>query len=583
MNKEIQQKIDTWCSSPFDDETIKEITTLKNAGYEDELADRFYKNLEFGTGGLRGIVAAGTNRMNIYTVGMATQGVADYLKDIGYAEKGVVIARDSRIKSPNFAMEAAVILASNGIPVYYFEHITPVPAASFAIRELNAAAGIVITASHNPPSYNGFKLFWSDGAQIVPPVDKEIINYVEKIKSIDRIVKDEKPDELQKTMFKFIDHEIIDKYISYLEQHIENNPYAEIKTAYSPLHGTGITYIPQIFHHFGYPQIQIEPEQLMPDENFPTVESPNPEEPDTMKRVINLALETGSDIALATDPDCDRIGAGVKSDESYTLLNGNQIGALLEYYTLNKWKNSGKTFDNSYIVKTIVTTDLQKDIAEDFGCRVYEELTGFKWIAARIGENEKKGMQFLYGGEESYGYLLLDGIRDKDAISSCLIFAEMTAMLKSKGGTPLDYLEEIYERYSYYLEDSHSLTLPGIEGLEKTGSIMDHFRNTKIDKIADSRVSCIMDFLADIRHITRSETSEKTGMNLPSSDVIQFFLEDGSKISIRPSGTEPKIKLYFSVKKKRPENQSAKEVLSELKDKISNLKLYFSNEISGFI
>ncbi|HOW82596.1 MAG TPA: phospho-sugar mutase [Spirochaetota bacterium] len=549
MEKLILDRIREWTSSPFDRDTIAEIELLNSSGETRELEDRFYRTLEFGTGGLRGVIGAGTNRMNIYTVGMATQGLANYINSLKLSSPSVVIARDSRNKSDIFADEAASILAGNGIRALFFREISPTPFASFAVRDLGATAAIVITASHNPPEYNGFKVYWDDGGQIVPPHDKNIISEVEKIESVSLISRMDHPEAVKTGMIEYIDERI---YSSYLRKLGAGAPgggsHSAVRIAYTPLHGSGCKIIPDVLRLFGFSDLHVEESQSAPDGNFPTVKSPNPEEREALTRVIDLAAKVKAGIVLATDPDADRMGAAVRDHAGkYVLLNGNQIGALLMYYTLLRTGEKGALPEKSYVVKTIVTTDLQAEIAKSFGCAVYDVLTGFKWIAAVMKENEKKGMRYLFGGEESYGYLPVDFVRDKDAVSSCYFFAEMAAWLASSGRSPLDMLDEIYGKFGFYLEDLHSITMKGREGQEKIKSIMRSLRKNPPSEIAAVGVASFRDIL-ELSENDPSTGRKESITGLPSSDVVQLFLADGSKISLRPSGTEPKIKLYFSVR-----------------------------------
>ncbi|TFH43577.1 MAG: phospho-sugar mutase [Chrysiogenales bacterium] len=550
MDTTIEKNITEWTLPPFDRETIEEIRNLIESGATRELEDRFYRALEFGTGGLRGVIGAGTNRMNVYTVGMATQGLANYIGKMKDGEKGVVIARDSRRFSDIFAKETASILAGNGIPVYIFEDIVPVPIASFAIRHLNAMSGVVITASHNPPEYNGYKVYWSDGGQIIPPHDVRIISEVGRVDSIAAIKKIPYEDGLSSGKITIIRDEIVDCYIQRLEESALRPPgKSGVSIAYTPLHGSGYRIIPRVLSHFGFTKISLQEEQSRPDGGFPTIASPNPEDPAAMEMVVNLARRVNADIVLATDPDADRMGVGFRgSDGDYTLINGNQIGTMLEYYLLSRMHESGSLTPDAAVVKTIVTTELQREIADDFGCKMYDVLTGFKWIAAKMQEFDRTGeARFIFGGEESYGYLPVPFVRDKDSVSSCYFFAEMTDWLSSKNMTLSGFLDEIYIAYALYREGLHSMTLRGKEGEEKIAMIMEHFRSNPPAEIAGIPVRSMNDIERRVNKdiLTGRETHLS---DLPASNVIQFFLSDGSKVTMRPSGTEPKIKFYFSVR-----------------------------------
>lgn len=549
MDLIVQQRIEEWCHPPFDKDTINEIQDLIRRNDKKEIHERFYKMLDFGTGGLRGVIGAGTNRMNIYTVGMATQGLAHYIRQNGGEKAGVVIARDSRRMSDAFAREAAAILAANGICVYFFDDITPTPICSFAIRELRAVSGIVITASHNPPEYNGYKVYWDDGGQVVPPHDSEIIEEVRKIDSIGTIKKTSFDDAVKSGLITIIGNDITERYISRLETKALRPAKASgTSIVYTPLHGTGYTIIPKVLRRFGFENIHLVEPQARPDGNFPTVKSPNPEEREALTLAIELAKKVNADIFLATDPDADRMGVGFRTDTgAYEIINGNQIGAMLEYYMLLRLSQTNRLPENAAIVKTIVTSDIQDKIAQGFNCSVDNVLTGFKWIAMKMKEYDVSASRtFVFGGEESYGYLPVDFVRDKDSISSCYFFTEMVDWLKENGKTPGGFLDEIYRRFGLYLEDLHSITLKGVDGMEKIGVIMKSFRNSPPSDFDGTPIRKIV----DMKHLTVTDTStgERTPVTgLPGSNVLQFFLDDGSKITMRPSGTEPKIKFYFSV------------------------------------
>lgn len=548
MDPIISRRIEEWTRSPFDGDTIGEIEFLRKENNEKELVDRFYTTLEFGTGGLRGVIGAGTNRMNIYTVGMATQGLANYVALKGGREKGVVIARDSRRMSDAFAREAASILAGNGVRVYLFEDITPTPFCSFAIRELGAGSGIVLTASHNPPEYNGYKVYWDDGGQIVPPHDGGIIGEVLKIESIGDIRKTDFEEGKKSGLIRMIGPEILRSYIARLEGKALRPPKASgIKIVYSPLHGTGYRIVPEVLAHFGFTNLHAVKEQSVPDGNFPTVKYPNPEEKEAMSMALDLARAVDADLLMATDPDADRMGIGFKDgDGGYRLITGNQIGTMLEYYLLSRLKEAGRLPEGGVVVKTIVTTDLQEDIARSFRCGIDSVLTGFKWIAMKMKEYEETGARrFIFGGEESYGYLPVDFVRDKDAVSSCYFFAEMADWLAGQNRTLVDFLDGIYRTYGLYEEDLHSLTLKGLEGIERIRGIMAGFRERPPAEFAGIEV-VRSDDIKSLKTRDLSTGKEEPIGGLPASDVVQFFLGDGTKITVRPSGTEPKIKFYFS-------------------------------------
>ncbi|HOO72723.1 MAG TPA: phospho-sugar mutase [Spirochaetota bacterium] len=572
MEAIIEKRIKEWTSSPFDRETIDEIASLVKAGDNRELEDRFYRELEFGTGGLRGVLGAGTNRMNLYTVGMATQGLANYINAHAGEKGSIVIARDSRRNSDLFAREAASILAGNGIMVYFFEDIAPTPFASFAVRELGATAAIVVTASHNPPEYNGYKVYWDDGGQIVPPHDRNIIKEVGLITSVSQIVKRDFDRGLNEGRIEYVDEKIYRAYIRNLEKAaLRPVTASKISIAYTPLHGTGYKIIPETLRHFGFANLHVEPAQSVPDGAFPTVKSPNPEEKDALAMALELAARVNADIVMATDPDADRMGIAFRdASGACTLINGNQIGTMLLTYKLMRSRDLGKLPEGAAVIKTIVTTELQQVIARDFGCSIDDVLTGFKWIASKMKERETSGgAPFLFGGEESYGYLPVDFVRDKDAVSSCYFFAEMTDWLMAQGKTLQQFLDEIYATYGLFLEDLHSITMKGREGSEKIRAIMAGLRKTPPAAIAGLKVVSVNDILG-LERIS-PETGERAQITgLPSSDVLQFFLADGSKISLRPSGTEPKIKLYFSVQEKTGGDAAAAK--EKAREKISLLK-----------
>ena len=552
MDATVQKRIQEWTTPPFDAATIAEVKALVDAKDEKELTERFYAMLEFGTGGLRGVLGAGTNRMNAHTVGMAAQGLADYIAAQGQQKMGVVIARDSRRMSDEFSRVAAEIMAGNGIVAYVFDDIAPTPLCSFAIRELKAVSGIVITASHNPPEYNGFKAYWDDGGQVVPPHDTAIIACVRKIESITQIKKLSWDEGIAKGLINIIGQDIIGAYIASLEKAaLRPRAASELKIAYSPLHGTGYRIMPQVLAHFGFANVTLESAQAKPDGNFPTVKYPNPEEREAMQLLIELAKKTNADILVATDPDADRMGVGFRDERGeYLLINGNQIGTMLEYYLLKRLSAEGRLPKNGAVVKTIVTTDLQEEIAAHFGCVADNVLTGFKWIALKMKEYEDAGSRtFIFGGEESYGYLPVPFVRDKDAIAACYFFAEMADWLKGQGITLNDFLNEIYATFGLYLEGLHSLTLKGIEGIERIKGMMASLRALPPAEFAGVKVTRV----DDIQNLVRTDcaTGGTTAIaDLPKSDVLQFFLADGTKITMRPSGTEPKIKFYFSVKEK---------------------------------
>ncbi|MBP7901363.1 MAG: phospho-sugar mutase [Spirochaetes bacterium] len=555
MESKILELAEKWSNAPFDDETRDEIKKLIDSKNEKELEDRFYRSLEFGTGGLRGIIGAGTNRMNIHTVGAATQGLANYIMAQGKASMGVVVSYDSRIKSDIFSKDTASILAANGIKVYIFDDIMPTPLCSFAIRELKAVSGIMITASHNPPKYNGYKVYWNDGCQITPPHDTAIIKEAEKVDEITKVKRGNYDEFVKSGMIVPIGKDIQNKYIENLSKVVMNDDIDKnIKIVYTPLHGTGYKILPEVMKHFGFGNILLEPKQSIPDGNFPTVKYPNPEEKEALELAVQLAEKENGDIILATDPDADRMGVGFKDKNGkYVLINGNQIGTMIEYYLLTRLREKNALPKNGAVIKTIVTTELQSDIAKDFGCAIFDVLTGFKWIGTLMRKFDETGeYKFIFGGEESYGYLPVEFVRDKDAIGACYFFCEMAGWLKKNGRTLADFLEEIYTKYGYYLEDLVSMTFEGKEGMEKIQKIMAFFRNNPPKDFA----GCDVERVDDIKNLSRKHiktSKDEKISDLPSADVIQYFLSDGTKITMRPSGTEPKIKFYFSAKDKTAE------------------------------
>ena len=565
IREEVMRRAQKWLIGNFDEETK---TQVKRMLEEDErlLEDCFYKDLEFGTGGLRGKIGVGTNRMNIYTVGRATQGLANYLKD-SFADRdriSVAIAYDSRHFSRVFAQSAANILSANGIYVYLFDDLRPTPELSFAIRELGCQAGIVITASHNPKEYNGYKVYWEDGAQIISPHDKNIMEYMQKI-DYEQIVFTPENSRIQ-----IIGEEIDRKYLDRAKQ-ISLSPAAisdnsNLKIVYTPLHGTGIKLLPRMLEELGFENVYIVDEQAQPDGDFPTVKSPNPENPEAMELALIKAREIDADLVLATDPDADRVGVAVKTlDGQFQLLNGNQVGSILTYYVLMRRKQLGQLQDKDFVVKTIVTTDLIKEITEDYGVELYETLTGFKYIGALIREFEGE-KRFLLGAEESYGYLVSDFVRDKDAISSSAMIAEVTAWARQNGMSLFELLLDIYQRYSLYRERLVNLVKEGKEGEEEIASMMERFRSEATKTLAGVKVLRKKDYLSG--KTIDYQLGKEQELRFPESNVIQFELEDGSRISIRPSGTEPKIKFYFSVKQKLPELDEYQTMVEQLERKI---------------
>lgn len=530
-----------WINNPyFDDETRQELINIK--GDTKEIEDRFYKNLEFGTGGLRGVIGAGTNRINDYTVRRATFGLANYiLKKCGEdgKQKGVVIAYDSRHKSAEFCLETAKTLAACGIKAYIFDSLRPTPELSFAVRHLGCIAGVVITASHNPPEYNGYKVYWTDGGQVCPVIASEIINEVNEVKEYSTIPTISKNEAIEKGLLEIIGNEVDHAFIEavktqVLRQDIIDKVGNDIKIFFTPIHGTGNIPIRTVLKEVGFKNIEVIKEQELPDPNFSTVKYPNPEEKEVFNIAIEKAKKEGADIIIGTDPDCDRVGVVVKNTEGeYIVLNGNQVGSLLVNYVLENLKNENKLPQNPTIVKTIVTSELGAVIAKSFGVESIDTLTGFKFIGEKIHEFENSNEKtFIMGYEESYGYLVGTHARDKDGVVASLLISEMASFYYEKNMSLYEGLMDIYSRYGYFREELKSITLKGIDGMEKIKSIMNYFRNSNIESIGGLKVNEIKDYSKGIA-------------GLPKSDVLKFILEDNSWLAIRPSGTEPKIKFYF--------------------------------------
>ena len=563
-----QQHIDSWLNGNFDEGTKKEILRMQ-AEDPAALSDAFYRTLEFGTGGMRGILGVGTNRMNKYTVGFATQGLANYLIKCCKQNIKVAISFDSRNYSTEFAQIAANILAANDIQVFLFDSLRPTPELSFAVRHLQCNAGIMITASHNPKEYNGYKVYWNDGGQLVPPHDKNVINEVNKIKSLDQVKWEGRPD-----LIRMIGKDIDNVYLTMIKR-LTLNPetVAEAKDlciVYTPLHGTGISVVPKALSDFGFKNVHIVEEQAVTDGNFPTVKSPNPEEHAALELAIAKAKKVNADIVLATDPDADRVGIAVRcGNGDYQLFNGNQTATLLFHYVLSQ-TNINPLENNFFVVKTIVTTDLINQIATDYNVECFDVLTGFKYIAEKIREFEGS-KQFLVGGEESYGYLIGDFVRDKDAVSACCLIAEMTAYYKTIYHRSLiDQLELLYNQYQYFKEDMVSLTEPGEAGMQAIQQRMSDLREQSPKTLCKQPVVKILDYKAQRSYNTITKTSDQ--IELPVSNVLQFITSDGSKVTVRPSGTEPKIKFYFSVCENIQPEQTIQEVDNILKERIAGLK-----------
>ena len=567
---EVKIKAQSWMDGNYDEETKAEILEMLQQN-EESLIEAFYKDLEFGTGGLRGIMGPGTNRMNIYTVGMATQGYSNYLKKEFASKKQIsaCIAYDPRNNSRKFAETAAGIFSGNGFKVYLFDSLRPTPELSFAIRHFKSQGGIVITASHNPKEYNGFKAYWDDGGQVISPHDTNIIDEVNKIKSIDEI-RFNGP----KSNIEIVGDEIDEIYIEKVQE-LSLSPeiieqFKDLKIVYTPIHGTGVNLVPMALEKFGFRNIINVPEQDVIDGNFPTVISPNPEEPAALKMAMDKARETDADLVMATDPDADRVGIAVKNtDGEFILLNGNQTGSILVYYLLSMWSEKGMLTGKEYVCKTIVTTELIADIAERFNVELFDVLTGFKYIADLIRSNEGT-KTFIGGGEESYGYLAGEFVRDKDAVMSCALIAEATAWAMSKGKSLYELLMDISMEYGLYKESLTNVVRKGKSGAEEIQKMMENLRHNPPVKLNNTDVIIRHDYLTQKSFNLKSNTEEE--ISLPKSNVLQFILEDGSKISVRPSGTEPKIKFYFSVNKPLPSIKAYNKTDKELGDRIENIK-----------
>ena len=535
--RDFRQVAQSWLDGNYDEQTKSEVRELMEkdpAGLE----DAFYRNLEFGTGGLRGVMGVGTNRMNKYTVGMATQGLANYIrKHCTGDDIKVCVSYDCRNHSKEFAKITADVFSANGLHVYLFESLRPTPELSYSIRKKGAQSGVMVTASHNPKEYNGYKVYWSDGAQITSPVDKDIVAEVNAISdpSMVKFVPGEGAGKIE-IMGEEVDNSYLDDILSLMLSPEAREKHKDLKIVYTPLHGTGVRLVPMALKRLGFENIIHVPEQDVNDGDFPTVMSPNPEEPSALKMAVEAADREHADIVLATDPDADRMGIAVRdNDGKMVLFNGNQTGSMLTYYILNRWKELGKLDPSKHVVKTIVTTELIRAIAEKFGVKVYNVLTGFKYIAEIVKQNEGKG-EFICGGEESYGFNVGEYVRDKDAVIACSMVAECACWAAEQGLTLYQLMQKIYKEFGYYRESLTSLVRKGKAGVEEIAAIMTDMRNNPPKDLAGSPVVKVVDY----------NKPEETG--LPKSNVLQFFSEEGDVVSVRPSGTEPKIKFYFGAK-----------------------------------
>jgi phosphoglucomutase len=567
--EQVQIKAHAWLNSEvIDAETKALVQSLLDQQNSKELIDSFYKDLEFGTGGLRGVMGAGSNCMNRYTVGMATQGLANYLlKTYPQKKIRVAIAHDSRNNSPYFAQVTAQVLSANGIHVHLFPELRPTPLLSFAIRHLKCDSGIVITASHNPKEYNGYKAYWKDGAQVVPPHDRKITEEVKKITSFEQVKYQADP-----SLIHTIGPEVEAVYYEKVKKLIPNaeviRKHSAIPLVYSSLHGAGITMVPECLKQIGFTNLQVVEEQKKPDGNFPTVHSPNPEEQSAMEMVIRKGKEVGATMVMATDPDVDRVGLGVrKADGEFILLNGNQAFSLMMYFILKNLKNK----QNAYIAKTIVTSELVDTMAASMGIECYNTLTGFKYIASLMGKLEGK-KRFIAAGEESYGYMVGDFVRDKDAVSACAFFAAMAASSAEENKSLHEWLINMYVEFGFYKEHLLNLTRKGQQGEQEIKDMMEKFRNNPPEKIVGSRVVRLLDYKS--LKETDLLSGKKSQLDFPVSDVLQFYLEDGTKVSVRPSGTEPKIKFYIAVKTDLPSREKFEEANRVLDSRIKAIEQY---------
>ncbi|MEO0065652.1 MAG: hypothetical protein RI983_978 [Bacteroidota bacterium] len=568
MDAAILANVNAWLNGNYDKDTKNQILDLQ-ANHPDELADAFYRNLEFGTGGLRGLMGVGTNRVNKYTIGMATQGFSNYLKKT-YPGSTIqlAIAHDSRNNSRFFAETTANVFAANGIKVFLFEALRPTPELSFAIRKLGCQAGVVCTASHNPKEYNGYKAYWNDGGQLVPPHDKNVITEVEAIKSVDEVKWSG-----GEANITIIGAEMDDQYIDMVKG-LSVYPdvvaaQKDLKIVYTPIHGTGITLVPKVLKAFGFENVHVVEEQSTPDGNFPTVKYPNPEESETMSIGLNKARELNADILLGTDPDADRVGIGVKNHKGeWVLMNGNQTAVLAFAYMMEARKAKGIAQANDMVVSTIVTTEMINEVAKQNNVACYNVLTGFKWIAEKIKELEGKE-NYVIGGEESFGLMIGDQIRDKDAVSAVALMCEMAAYEKNKGRSLFDKMIDLYIQYGFYYENLISITKKGMNGQKEIADMMEGYRSNPPSSINGSAVTTLLDYQLQVGK--NLQTGETWPIQLPKSNVLQFITADGSKISARPSGTEPKIKFYFSVNTRLESREAFDVKQKELENRIEGI------------
>ena len=573
MDENVKKNYEYWCTSPiFDDATKSELKSLE--GNEDEIFDRFYRELEFGTGGLRGVIGAGTNRMNFYTVGKATQGLANFINKQGAAAKGVAIAFDSRRMSPEFADTAACVLAANGIKAYIFDSLRPTPELSFALRTLGCTAGIVVTASHNPPEYNGYKVYWEDGAQITAPKDAQIIGEVNAIKDYAEIKKMTTEEAKAAGLYEVIGKEIDDKYMEALKKlvlHPEaiKQMASSLKIVYTPLHGTGNVPVRRVLKELGFEQVTVVPEQELPDGNFPTVSYPNPEDKKAFALALDLAKKIDADLVLATDPDADRLGVYAKDTKTgeYKVFTGNMSGMLICEYEMSQKKALGILPENGALVTTIVSSNMAQAVAKEYGMKFIECLTGFKYIGEQIKFFEQSGSnEYVFGFEESYGCLVGTHARDKDAVVAVMALCEAAAYYKTQGITLWDQMLNIYNKYGYYKEDLFTMTFKGADGAKKMQDMMDAYRKNTPKQVGAYKVLRLRDYMNDV--ITDLATGETIPTGLPKSNVLYFELENDAWFCVRPSGTEPKIKFYAGIKGNSLDDSAKK--LDELMEAIKN-------------
>ena len=573
MDENVKKNYEYWCTSPiFDDATKSELKSLE--GNEDEIFDRFYRELEFGTGGLRGVIGAGTNRMNFYTVGKATQGLANFINKQGAAAKGVAIAFDSRRMSPEFADTAACVLAANGIKAYIFDSLRPTPELSFALRTLGCTAGIVVTASHNPPEYNGYKVYWEDGAQITAPKDAQIIGEVNAIKDYAEIKKMTTEEAKAAGLYEVIGKEIDDKYMEALKKlvlHPEaiKQMASSLKIVYTPLHGTGNVPVRRVLKELGFEQVTVVPEQELPDGNFPTVSYPNPEDKKAFALALDLAKKVDADLVLATDPDADRLGVYAKDTKTgeYKVFTGNMSGMLICEYEMSQKKALGILPANGALVTTIVSSNMAQAVAKEYGMKFIECLTGFKYIGEQIKFFEQTGSnEYVFGFEESYGCLVGTHARDKDAVVAVMALCEAAAYYKTQGITLWDQMLNIYNKYGYYKEDLFTMTFKGADGAKKMQDMMDAYRKNTPKQVGAYKVLRLRDYKNDV--ITDLATGETAPTGLPKSNVLYFELENDAWFCVRPSGTEPKIKFYAGIKGNSLDDSAKK--LDELMEAIKN-------------